>query len=66
MTISAARHLADVEDALQELVQHHGEAEVKDLAKRITGRGGRHLSSAIGYLMADLTAVRRSLESQKV
>jgi hypothetical protein len=38
----------------------------KAIAKRVTGKGGRSAQGAIDNLRADLTAVKRALESQKV
>ena len=38
----------------------------KAIAKRVTGQGGRSALNAIDNLRADLTAVKRLVESQKV
>ncbi len=60
LTAESAKALMD--DALA----GHTDDEIRQIAKQVTGTGGRTASQARQYLLADLTAVWRMIESQKV
>ena len=55
-----------VSDFLGGLRAKHSDDELRALAKKVTGRGGRTAKQALDYLRADLLAVSRLMESQKV
>ena len=59
-------HTQHVEELLTSLRAKHTDKELVALAKEVTGRGGRTGKQALDYLRADLTAVSRALESQRV
>ena len=57
---------AEIDAILNRVSSDFSSAQQKDIAKRVTGQGGRSAQAAIDNLRADLTAVKRALESQKV
>lgn len=57
---------AEVEAILTRVGNEFSAAQQKAIAQRVTGKGGRTPKEAIDRLRADLTAVKRLLESQRV
>src|SRR5690606_25353781 len=57
---------AEIEAVLDRVRREFPESQQKEIAREVTGKGGRSGKGAIDNLRADLTAVRRALESQKV
>ncbi|HSQ54758.1 MAG TPA: hypothetical protein VLM40_03355 [Gemmata sp.] len=57
---------SEIDGILSRVSRDFSTAQQKDIARRVTGKGGRSSQGAIDNLRADLTAVKRALESQKV
>jgi hypothetical protein len=57
---------SEIDAILHKVSSEFSEAQQKAIAKRVTGKGGRSAQNAIDNLRADLTAVKRLLEGQKV
>jgi hypothetical protein len=57
---------AEIEAALLRVSSEFSTDQQRAIAKRVTGNGGRTAKDAIERLRADLTAVKRLLESQRV
>jgi hypothetical protein len=57
---------AEIEVVLLRVSSEFSTDQQKAIAKRVTGNGGRSAKDAIERLRADLTAVKRLLESQRV
>jgi hypothetical protein len=57
---------AEIDAILERVAREFPESQQKEIAKEVTGKGGRNSKGAIDNLRADLTAVKRALESQKV
>jgi hypothetical protein len=57
---------SEIDAILERVAREFPESQQKEIAKEVTGKGGRNSRTAIDNLRADLTAVKRALESQKV
>lgn len=53
-------------ELLAKVRAEHTDDEIRELARRVTGKGGRTAKQALAFLQADLTAVTRAIDSQKV
>lgn len=51
---------------LADLRASHTDEELVAIAKEVTGRGGRNAKQALAFLQADLIAVSKAIDSQKV
>lgn len=57
---------AEIDAVLSRVSSEFSTDQQKAIAKRVTGNGGRSAKDAVDRLRADLTAVKRLLESQRV
>jgi hypothetical protein len=57
---------SEVEAILARVSAEFSTDQQKAIAERVTGKGGRSAKDAIDRLRADLTAVKRLIESQRV